>query len=1111
MGGSVRKAQLIDEHRIELYWEKSVIHAEKTANFRVTYNGNDCELHDWNDTEEWDKGTVYEENCRRTTIYMEQPVDINCPDQLKVYVSDDVKDRNGAGLETNCIDHIDYNPFYKKYGKTKTGITIKSSGLVSDKAYETATVIVDRMLKKIPEVVKVLKQYHAEIAIYAPTETAYDIPEHRIGSMIMKRPVEGFGGVADDPVTSISEVNVLRILEGEHITRYPNEMILVHEFAHAIHLIGINYMEDKTLALEIKKAYEDAKAEGKWPNTYAISNYEEYFATLTTIWFNVMAESADGSWDGTRGPVNNRDELKRYDPQIYKIMKKIYSEDSFPPPWDETPNHYDINGTSIWEDTQMDEKECLDMINKDVQTLYIGNLNTVEFDLNLPEKGVYGSTIKWKSGNDRIISDNGIVKRPGYGKGSRTIPLYAVYSCGQVEITKTYQVRVLEEENKIKISEIYPISLKVQKDTEFYMPCAAVLKTEDGKIISHAVTWEGSSKRSFQNIGIEKVYGVIKDTAIPVIAEVEVVEKLEKEIIEKEPVVLSFMADEVSLTGNSSFKKAQDRNYEFLLTVNDDQMLYNFRKAAGLDTRNAPEMIGWDTPDSLLRGHTTGHYLSALALCYAATGSEKIREKAEYMIQSLKECQVRFSSLEGFHKGFLSGYSEEQFDLLEEYTPYPQIWAPYYTLHKIFSGLLDCYKYININRALTIADELGDWVYNRLSRLPHDQLNTMWALYIAGEFGGMNDVLARLYKLTQKKNHLKAAYLFDNDKLFYPMEHEIDALDTMHANQHIPQIIGAMKLFEVTGEKKYYTIAKYFWNIVTNDHIYSIGGTGEGEMFHAPKKIAELLSKHTAESCASYNMLKLTHELFQYEPMSFYMDYYERTMINHILSSGEQKPTGASTYFMPLAPGFGKEFDEENSCCHGTGLENHFKYANDIYCKDKDSIYINLFIESQVEWKEKNSILTLHADENNPEDIYIDMQADEEFSVKIRRPYWCKGKPCMTINGNEYTDYQEKDGYLVILKTWVAGDIIHIHFECGIRIESSPDNRNIVSVFYGPYVLAALTDQKEFIHLDSGHQEGQELFEKHPDGLCFKRKGSNIEFIPLYQIEYQKYQVYVLK
>lgn len=757
----------------------------------------------------------------------------------------------------------------------------------------------------------------------------------------------------------------------------------------------------------------------------------------------------------------------------------------------------------------MERKREEEIVYKDAEALYIGNLNTVEFDLQLPKTGTYGSVIEWKSGHDRIISDEGKVVRPDYGKGDRTVPLYATFTYGSVSLKRTYMVRVLEKKNEIQVRKTYPIEGKTGRNQTYYLPTVTVIETQDGRVIPYAVTWEGSCERKYTATGSYTEKGVLKDTEIPVVATVEVTEKLEKEMMNRKPAVMNFPMEQVHLEGQSSFKMAQDRNCEFLLTVNDDQMLYNFRKAAGMDTLGAPEMIGWDAPDSLLRGHTTGHYLSALALCFAATGNEVIRNKAEYMIHSLSMCQQEFSHKEGFHEGFLSGYSEEQFDLLEKYTVYPKIWAPYYTLHKIFAGLLDCYEYMKNETALKIADRLGDWVYHRLSVLPHQQLCNMWALYIAGEFGGMNDVLARLYQYTKKEEHLSAARLFDNDKLFYPLEKGIDALNTLHANQHIPQIIGAMELFRATGEKRYYDIARFFWNTVIKTHTYAIGGTGEGEMFHGPNEIAGKLTTHTAESCASYNMLKLTSALYSYEPKSSYMDYYERTMVNHILSSGEQKATGASTYFMSMAPGFTKEYDCENSCCHGTGLENHFKYAKDVFYQDAENLYINLFVPSRVIWKEKKVTIAMFVEEERPGELQLTIEGSASFGIRIRKPYWCVGTPVVIINDQICETYEEKDGYIGMTQEWHNKDCIKISYPCDLRIEQAPDDDSKGTVMYGPYVLAARTESKEFMKIQLRHHPVSEVFERREKRLSFLYKEDVIEFIPLYQVQYEPYQVYM--
>lgn len=745
----------------------------------------------------------------------------------------------------------------------------------------------------------------------------------------------------------------------------------------------------------------------------------------------------------------------------------------------------------------------LQIAEKDRDALYIGNIRTVEFDLELPTKGDHGSTITWETGHDRIISVDGKVTRPKYGMGSRTVPMTATIRYGEAEVKRVFEVRVLEEENKIQVEKVYPVRVQAQRGQKIYLPTATAIVTKEGRTIPHLLEWDNGGEAVYETIGTVKEHGVIAGTKFDVDGEIEVVEHLTAAEKDRTPAVHDAAAD-AYLSGESFFTRAQKWSEDFLLSVNDDQMLYNFRSASGLDTKDAPEMIGWDAPECNLKGHTTGHYLSGLALCYRATGNEKIREKAVYMCESLKKCQDAFAKMDGIHEGFLSGYDEKQFDLLEQYVRYPEIWAPYYTLHKIFAGLLDCYEFANIACGLTIADKLGDWVYNRLSRLPHKTLMKMWSLYIAGEFGGMNEAMSRLYGITGKENHLKAARLFDNDKLFFPLEQKIDALDTMHANQHIPQIIGCMKLFEVTGEKKYYDIAEFFWESVTGHHIYTIGGTGEGEMFHGADEIGRLLSKNTAESCASYNMLKLTKELFSYQPDSRYMDYYERTMFNHIASSCEHAPTGASTYFMPLAPGFRKEFDDENSCCHGTGLENHFKYAESIYFQNDKNVYVNLFVSSVLE--EEDLRIVQEEKEDAPGEVTLKVQGSRAFTLKVRVPYWCRGSYQVWVNGSEQSVETGADGYLNLTADWSKETTVEIHFACHYTLERTPDVRDTASLLYGPYVLAALTEEKDYLHLPL-KEETLEAQVTKGEGLNFTVEG--VHFVPLCSICREGYQVYV--
>ncbi|WP_018750644.1 beta-L-arabinofuranosidase domain-containing protein [Paenibacillus sanguinis] len=753
------------------------------------------------------------------------------------------------------------------------------------------------------------------------------------------------------------------------------------------------------------------------------------------------------------------------------------------------------------------KKTDLDIVQGDIDTLHLGNLKTVEFDIHLPSTGKNGTRITWKSKDDRWIDGTGKVKQPEYGKGDRVVPLTATFEYGEAQMQKVFEVTILEEKNTIQVQKIFPVEIHQQVNQKFHLPAAVAIQTVSGDILSHAVTWKEGDERCFSNPGEYKADGQLKDTVYEVGA-VMVVGNEVKATRVKTRQLDDIAVQQVQLEGASLLKTAQDRRLQFLLGVNDDQMLYNFRKAAGLDTLEAPAMIGWDSDDSLLKGHTTGHYLSALALSYASTGNEEIHRKLTYMVAELEKVQAAFAADGRYHYGFLSAYSEEQFDLLEKYTRYPEIWAPYYTLHKILAGLLDSYHKAGIEQALTIADKVGDWVYNRLSVLPHEQLKRMWGLYIAGEFGGINESFAELYTYTQKERHLMAAKLFDNDRLFFPMEQQVDALGAMHANQHIPQIVGAFKIFEAAGEQRYYDIAKFFWNSVVDAHIYSIGGTGEGEMFKQPYKIGAHITEHTAETCASYNMLKLTKQLYMYEKDVKYMDYYERTLLNHILATTDQECLGASTYFMPTSPGGQKGYDEENSCCHGTGLENHFKYGESIYFVDDDALYVNLFVPSLLKDEDKG----LHVVQSVPEmfngEVDLRIEALKRAQLKVRKPYWHHGEVVVTVNQTPVKEVEE-DGYIVLSQPWSKGDRVSIAFAPELRLEFTPDQGDTASLAFGPYILAAVSEQREYLQLPVNGENLAAHFERIPDTNRFTYKQGNIEFAPLAELNHEHYHLYV--
>lgn len=343
-GPTIAKAILVDDRHIELYWDRQVLHADTPAAFEVRVDDCVVALHLWTPDEEWQVGTLYQKERMLTTLGLEEKLDFENTSKITVTPSTHIFDFYGNTYSGVRVV-VEREPHYVQFYTSKVGLPVKAASDVHASSLKKAAAIVDIMLEKIPFVAKILVDEGFELVVYGLKKDAYDVLEHRMGYVLATRHVEGFGGCKENPTTSISESNLIRLRSGRYATSYPNEMILVHEFGHAIHLVGINNLEDQTLAKMVVDAYESAKEAGLWHDTYAISNYEEYFATLSTIWFNVMQEGIDGKWDGIRGPVNTRNELKEYDPQGYSMMEVIYTTTCLPTPWDyDLQNQFDIEG-----------------------------------------------------------------------------------------------------------------------------------------------------------------------------------------------------------------------------------------------------------------------------------------------------------------------------------------------------------------------------------------------------------------------------------------------------------------------------------------------------------------------------------------------------------------------------------------------------------------------------------------------------------------------------------------------------------------------------------------------------------------------------------------------
>jgi DUF1680 family protein len=303
------------------------------------------------------------------------------------------------------------------------------------------------------------------------------------------------------------------------------------------------------------------------------------------------------------------------------------------------------------------------------------------------------------------------------------------------------------------------------------------------------------------------------------------------------------------------FRAALMRDQAYLVSLDADRLLHMFRLTAGLPSTAQP-YGGWEDPKCELRGHSLGHYLSACALMFASTGDTGIKAKADYIVVELAKCQDALPK-QGHHPGYISAFPESFIDRVEARQP---VWAPWYTLHKIMAGLLDSYKLGDNQQALVVLGRMADWVKFRVDRLTPAQMQAS----LETEFGGMNDVLANLYAVTGNPDHLRLARAFDHQKIFEPLARGEDRLDGLHANTQIPKMIGAARVFELTGEKRYQDIATFFWQRVALNRSYVIGGHSDGEHFFPIDQFSRHLTAETAETCNTYNMLKLTRHLFAF-------------------------------------------------------------------------------------------------------------------------------------------------------------------------------------------------------------------------------------------------------
>lgn len=509
------------------------------------------------------------------------------------------------------------------------------------------------------------------------------------------------------------------------------------------------------------------------------------------------------------------------------------------------------------------------------------------------------------------------------------------------------------------------------------------------------------------------------------------------------------------------FREAMEADARYLLVLEPDRLLADFREHAGLKAK-AERYGGWES--SGLAGHTLGHYLSACAMRYAATGDKRFVDRVNYIVRELDECQQSRGT------GYLGAIPGED-------TVWAQVaagnirsrgfdlngaWSPWYNVHKIMAGLLDAYLYCDNQQALAIERKMADWTGTIVNHLSDSLVQKM----LFCEYGGMNEVLVNTYALTADKRYLDMSWRFHDRRILDSLAAGLDVLPGKHSNTQIPKAIGCIRRFELTGQRKDSASAGFFWETVTRHHTYAPGGNSNYEYLGQQDQLNDHLTDNTMETCNTYNMLKLTRHLFSLQPEAHYMDFYERALYNHILAA-QNHEDGMMCYFVPLRMGTRKEFSDSFhtfTCCVGSGMESHVKYGESIYFEGADgSLYVNLFIASRLNWKNKG--ITVEQKTALPADdqvvLTISTTKASRFPLRLRKPRWVQDRMQITVNGEIHEVIQGKDSYLTIDRTWKDGDKVVMRLPMNIYTEAMPDNPSRVAFFYGPVVLAGVLGDKE--------------------------------------------------
>lgn len=585
------------------------------------------------------------------------------------------------------------------------------------------------------------------------------------------------------------------------------------------------------------------------------------------------------------------------------------------------------------------------------------------------------------------------------------------------------------------------------------------------------------------------------------------------------PMASSYQLSDVHLLKGSPFYHAMQKDKEWLLALEPDRLLSGFRSEAGLQPK-APKYGGWESQG--VAGQSLGHYLSACAMMYAATRDTALLNRVNYIIDELRICQQANGN--GYVAAIPDG--KKIFSEIKEGEIYSKGfdlnggWVPWYNIHKTCAGLIDTYRLAGNSTAKNILIDLADWAIDIHKNLSYDQMQQI----LRCEPGGINESFAEVYALTGDLKYLALARKFNDDALLTPLAQQKDNLAGLHANTQIPKVIGVARQYELGRQKKDEDIARFFWDIVVHNHSYANGGNSEAEHFGMARHIANRLSNKTTETCNTYNMLKLAHHLFNWQPDARYADFYEQALYNHIL--GSQDPaTGMVSYFTPLAPGYKKSFSMPFGsfwCCVGTGLENHSRYGEFIYSKSADGgVFVNLFIPSVLEDEslllkmEMQSQLTAGRDGLT---LTLQLDRSKSFPLYLRIPAWARNARVF-VNGEEYSLQKNMTGsYLKLQRKWKSGDVINCKFPMALQIKATHDDEDLYALTYGPFLLSSKLKPQFSLGKDSvpvivsDEKEPSVWLSEMQHGMRFVAKEAGVpvplEFQPFYKEINEPYQVY---